>query len=103
MPDTDQFWARREKRPIAGIALGVLCPPDAVAYAALHMLRHVLRGSVRPFHVYEVAGFLNSHGAGEAFWPQWRDLHSPELRRLQAVSFRLAQAWFGCALTPAGH
>jgi MFS family permease len=100
-PDTDQFWARREKRPIAGVALGVLCPPDAVAYAALHLLRHVLRGSVRPFHVYEVAGFLNSHSAGDAFWPPWRDLHSPELRRLQAVSFRLAQAWFGCALGPA--
>ena len=33
-----------------------------------------------------------------AFWTEWRGLHSSGLRRLQTVSFLLAEAWFGCRL-----
>src|SRR5204862_1019880 len=60
-------------------------------------------GSLRPFHVYELAGFLNAHPRVDAFWTEWRELHSPEWRQLQAVSFRLARAWCGCALAPAAE
>jgi MFS family permease len=94
-PGTDEFWSRRTKRPVGGTGLPVLSPPDALGYTALHLLRHLLRGSLSPFHVYEMACLLDSL-AGEAdFWAEWRMLHAPGLRRLEAVAFRLASAWFG--------
>lgn len=92
-PGVDEFWARRK-----GQALDT---PDALAYAALHLLRHVLRGSVRPCHVYEIAWFLEHHAGDTPFWNRWRELHAPGLRRLEAIAFRLAREWFGCALGPA--
>ena len=58
-----------------------------------------MRGDGQPFHLYEVACFLKLHGANGAFWEEWRGLHAPELRRLEAVCFRLAAEWFGCRLS----
>ena len=100
-PGAEEFWDRRVRRPVGGTELSVLCPQDAVAYASLHLLKHLLHGSVRPFHAYEIASFLELHAAGGAFWDEWLRLHSPGLRRLQAVAFLLAESWFGCALAPA--
>jgi hypothetical protein len=97
----DDFWTRRIRTAVAGCELGVLSPPDAVAYAALHLLRHVLQGSTRPFHVYEIASFLHREAATEDLWTQWSAQYSPSLRRLQTVAFLLAEAWFGCRLAPA--
>jgi hypothetical protein len=94
-PGLEHFWLRRTGRSFAGLTLPVLSTPDALAYAGLHLLRHLLRGDVRPFHVLELAYFLNSHARDDAFWHSWVNLHPPELRRLVAVSFRLATAWFG--------
>jgi MFS family permease len=99
-PDVDQFWDRRVVRTVAGIPMAGLCSVDALGYTCLHLLRHVLRGSERPFHVYELAGFLESHAGSDEFWEQWRALHSAPFRRLQAVAFRLAVEWFGCRLHP---
>jgi hypothetical protein len=86
---------------VDGADLAVLSPVDAVAYAALHLLKHVLHGDTRPFHVYEIASFLHGHAEEEAFWNSWRGLHSGTLRRLETVGFLLAEAWFGCRLAPA--
>jgi Uncharacterised nucleotidyltransferase len=97
----DAFWTRRVRRPVGGADVAVLSPADAVAYAALHLLKHVLHGDTKPFHVYETASFLHGHADDEAFWTEWRGLHSDSLRRLQTVSFLLAEAWFGCRLAPA--
>ena len=94
-----QFWDRRTVRPLLG--LPALCQQDTLAFACMHLLKHVLRGGARPFHAYELARFLQLHAADEDFWRQWKALPSPELRRLQAVCFRLASDWFGCALGPA--
>jgi MFS family permease len=91
-PGVDQFWTRRN-----GHALDT---PDALAYAALHLLRHLLRGSARACNVYEIAWFLERQADDEQFWNRWRELHAPELRRLEAIAFQLARAWFGCALGP---
>lgn len=101
VPDVDLFWPRRTTRQIAGMPYGVLAPADALGFASLHVLRHVFRASAKPFHVYELAGFLHSHSDNDAFWEEWHSLHSPAFRRLQAVAFRLAAGWFGCALSPA--
>lgn len=96
IPDVERFWERRTSRRIAGIEMPVLCPADGLGYTALHLLRHVLRGSARPFHIYELAGFLDGHAGDGAFWREWSGLHSPGFRTLQAVMFRLAAEWFGC-------
>jgi hypothetical protein len=66
-PGTEEFWKRRVKQPVNGVELGVLCPPDALAYAALHLVKHLLRGSgVRPFHV------LRDRRASTGFTPMAR-------------------------------
>ncbi|MEO8371627.1 MAG: MFS transporter [Candidatus Solibacter sp.] len=97
----DEFWTRRVRRTVAGAELNVLYPQDAIAYSALHLLKHVLHGDTKPFHVYEIASFLHRHAAADPFWNEWHTLHSESLRRLQTVSFLLAEAWFGCRLAPA--
>src|SRR5262249_55674201 len=73
---------------------------DALGYAALHLLRHLLRGDVRAANIHELSSFLDRSVAHDAFWTRWRDLHGSELRRLQAICFRLAFAWFACRLSP---
>lgn len=94
-PGTEDFWARRV--PQDGIP--VLNQFDRLAYAALHLLRHLLRARLRPYHAYEIAYFLNAQADNDAWWKSWRDLHAPELRRLQCVAFLLAEKWFGCRLS----
>ena len=100
---TEAFWTRRVRREVAGIEMEVLSPPDALGYAALHLLKHVLHGDTKAFHVYEIASFLEGHAEDEGFWKDWRELHSESLRRLEAVSFRLAELWFGCRMAPAAR
>ncbi len=91
-PGVDEFWARRCRQS--------LDLPDALAYSTLHLLRHLLRGSARPCHVYELAWFLERHADDGSFWRRWQALHLPDLRRLEAIGFRLAVEWFGCAMGP---
>ena len=100
-PGTEEFWGRRQPLRMADMELPVLCLPDALAYAALHFLRHVLRGDTIAFHPYEIACFLDANAADDQFWIEWNQLHSPQLRRLEAVAFRLAREWFGCRSAPA--
>lgn len=85
----EQFWDRRQGHQLAA--------PDKLGYAALHLTRHLLRGNVKAFHVWELARFLDTH-RDSPFWNGWRALHSPGLRRLQAVAFLLARSWFDCAV-----
>jgi len=113
-PGVEEFWPRRIRREVAGVRMGALSPVDALGFASLHLLKHVVQGSARPFHIYEVAHFLETHtydrppglsrlqadteafADNVTFWAEWRALHTPELRRLEAVIFRLAREWFGC-------
>jgi predicted MFS family arabinose efflux permease len=73
---------------------------DLQAYAALHLLRHVLRGDPKPLHLYELASFLHTHAHDSPFWEMWLQLHDASLRRLEAVSFQLAAHVFSCKLPP---
>jgi hypothetical protein len=97
------FWERRVRRHVAGLDLTVLHPLDALGYTALHVLRHVLRGNATASHIYELALMLEGHAPDAVFWAGWQDQHSPELRRLEAVAFQLAAAWFGCDPGPAAR
>jgi len=99
-PGTEDFWERRTRMPISGRSIAVLHAADALAYSALHLLRHLLRGSLRVCHVWEMAYQLDSDADDHMFWQEWARLHPRELRQLEAISFLLARAWFACRLAP---
>jgi hypothetical protein len=100
-PGVEEFWSRRTVRDCGGRDVPALYPADALGYSALHALRHWLRGSLKPFHIYELAHFLQMHCADESFWAAWSEAHPPRLRLLEAICFRLAREWFGCREPPA--
>jgi hypothetical protein len=50
--------------------------------------------------VYELAALLHARAGDRAFWSDWERLHALGLRRLEALSFRLAREWFGGAASP---
>jgi hypothetical protein len=81
----DDFWSRREGNQLR--------LADKLGYAALHLTRHLLRGNVRAFHVWELANFLHAHHTQE-FWREWQRTQSLSARRLEAVAFLLAKTWF---------
>jgi hypothetical protein len=87
----DAFWARRKGHRLQ--------PVDMLGYAALHLTRHLLRGNLRVFHVWEMARFLHTQ-RDPFFWRLWKQWHPRSLRRLEAVAFLLAKSWFACTLVP---
>jgi MFS family permease len=89
----EDFWGRREGHALA--------PADRLAYACLHLLRHLFRGDVRLYHVYEIAHFLEHKADDAGFWLRWRELHSDSLRQLESTAFALATHWFGCRVPQA--
>ena len=97
----EDFWKRREIRTLDGAAFPALTTADALAYSALHILRHLLRGDLRASHVYELAAFLDDRAGDAAFWRSWMQLHPASLRRLEAIGFCLACRWFDCELSGA--
>lgn len=89
VPGLEAFWLRRD-----GFELHLA---DDFAYRSLHALRHLFRGSLGPYSVYELAWFLERNSTGD-FWGGWIESHGPELRRLEAIAAALASKWFSCAL-----
>ena len=102
-PGVGDFWPRRVTQSLDGRDYLALDPVDSLGYAALHLLRHLLRGDARAANVYELAYFLDRNAGIQEFWERWIGLHPPELRRLQAIGFRLAAVWFGCRMSPAAQ
>ena len=98
-PGIDDFWERRIERRFGGATAGVLHPADALAFAALHQLLHVLRGDARMQRGWEIGNFLQMRLGDDAFWAQWREMHPEGLRRLEAIVFRMCAEWFGCELS----
>ncbi|HEY2846077.1 MAG TPA: nucleotidyltransferase family protein, partial [Bryobacteraceae bacterium] len=97
----EQFWERRQSRAIDQVRFGSLHPVDAAGYASLHLLRHLLRGDLRPYHVYELAFLLDRSSTDDLFWRDWYGWHDPSLRRLEAICFDLARRWFDCRMPDA--
>ena len=97
VPCVEDFWQRRQRRTLDELAFTSLAPIDLPGYAAAHALRHLLRGDLRPSHIYEIAYFLENTFDAE-FWRIWRDAHDQPLRRVEAVCFAIARQWFGCRL-----
>jgi len=95
------FWERRQKRELEGLEFVGLHPADMIGYASLHLLRHLLRGDLRPYHLYEPAWLLDGSAGDTLFWSQWHALHDASLRRVEAICFSLAERWFDCRLPDA--
>lgn len=100
-PGLRQFWERRERRILEELSFTALHPVDAMAYASLHLLRHLLRGDAKAFHVYELSSLLHQSPGDHSFWSNWVRWHPPQLRRLEAICFSLSHRWFGCVLPSA--
>lgn len=98
-----QFWERRERRQVEELHFLGFHPADELAYAALHLLRHLLRGDLRAFHVYELAWHLEHSADDPSFWCAWPRLHDESLRRLEAICFSLARHWFDCRVAEAAR
>ena len=99
----EQFWGRRRARRIDDLCFTGFARADEIAVASLHLLSHLLRGNLRPSHVYEIAWMLHHSVDDAALWSSWRDLHDPSLRRLEAISFAIAERWFDCAMPDVAH
>jgi hypothetical protein len=94
----DALWERRRVRNIEGLDVPVLHPGDALSYTAWHLVRHLLRGDLRAYHVYELAHFLQQTAAHDDFWRNWRNDRPSPL--VESMAFRLAMDWFHCAANP---
>jgi MFS family permease len=99
----EQFWARRQTQQVEELRFVGLDPVDQIANAALHMLRHLLRGSLRLSHAYEIAWMLDQTADDSGIWNRWRELHDASLKRLEAICFALAERWFDCRLPDAAR
>ena len=94
----EEFWERRTWGGKNRLTFPTLAPHDQAGYACLHLLRHLLRGDVKPFHVYDIARLLHAEALNNELWNRWERDHHASLRRLECVIFRLAEAWFDCAV-----
>ncbi|MBV9771545.1 MAG: MFS transporter [Bryobacterales bacterium] len=99
VPCVEEFWPRRERRVLEEVEFTSLAAIDLPGYASTHALRHLLRGDLRPSHIYEIAYFLE-HNSDADFWRSWRESHDQPLRRVEAVCFAIAREWFGCRMSP---
>ena len=92
--DTGGFWQRRVIRDVAGMMLPALSAGDALSYAVLHVVRHLLRGALKLHHVYEMAHFLETSRGDDGFWNGWA------ANTCDGIAFRLAGEWFQCEMHP---
>jgi len=93
----EEFWERKVERNQDGLSFCSLNPVDNTAYAALHVLHHLLFGELVPYHVYELAHFLHVTANDERLWREWQSADDG-LRCMETISFRLASDWFSCDL-----
>ncbi len=69
----DGFWGRREFRDVGDLkSVPMLEAGDGLSYACWHLIRHLVRGDSRAYHVYEIAHFLHRTAAYDDFWKGWR-------------------------------
>ncbi len=94
----DQMWERRVHRTVHGLSIPTLHPGDGFSYSTWHLVRHLVRGDARAYHVYELAHFLQRTADDDSFWLDWQARKSSTL--VEAIAFRLAVDWFECRTHP---
>jgi predicted MFS family arabinose efflux permease len=95
-PGECDLWDRRRTLLLEGRLIQVLDLTDALAFAALHLMMHLLHGDLRLQRAWELAYFIQARTDDDDFWRRWRSLHSGESGQLQLISFMLVCRWFGC-------
>ena len=96
--EAEQFWLRRTVRGVGPISIPALDLKDTVRYAAWHVTRHLLRGDLRPAHLYEFAHFLDRTAADDALWEHWQQAEVLTMLP-EALAARLASECFHCRLS----
>jgi hypothetical protein len=99
---TDSMWSRRVMERCRDLEFPALSREDRYSYSACHLVRHLLRGDLRPYHVYEIAHFLHSTAGHDSWWARWkRSVDGQESSlHIAAIASRLARDWFECRLHP---
>lgn len=98
-PSEAEIWKRRSAvAMIDGQLISQLDLADALAFASLHVLMHLLHGDLRLQRAWELAFFLQKHDDDDDFWSRWKGLYSREERQMQVIPFALSYEWFGCRL-----
>jgi len=95
----EEFWSRRVRRVVDGLPFPALDPVDNLGYTSLNLLRNLIGSFLATEQVYGLARFLHTYADDGQFWERWLELHPASLRRLEAISFRLASDWFSCRLS----
>ncbi len=96
--EVDLFWERHITRTIEDMAFPSLNLIDHFGYLTLHVLREIFAGGSALKLMYELSVFLHHHADDNAFWKQWNETHSPQLRISEMVAIYQARAWFDCDL-----
>jgi predicted MFS family arabinose efflux permease len=99
-PHEDRVWSRRSLLAIEGHSIPILDSADALTFAALHLMMHLLHGDLRLQRAWELAYFLQNRLHDDEFWQGWHGLHPDETSQLQVIAFALSGQWFGCQLPP---
>jgi MFS family permease len=97
-PAEHGLWSRRCFAAVDSHSVPVLGLPDALAFAAMHFMLHLLHGDVRLHRGWEIAYFLQHNADNDTFWLHWQTLHAVEARTPQVIAFALAHQWFRCRL-----
>lgn len=97
-PREDDFWNRRTSISMGDIAVPILEPADALAFAALHVMMHLLHGDVRLQRVWELGFVLHAHSQEVSLWRRWKAWQPSPARRVQTIAFLLADYWFACGI-----
>jgi hypothetical protein len=96
----ERFRERRTIRSVGDLEIPALHPIDCLSYATWHAVRHLFAGNLRPYHIYELAHFLDRTQDDHSFWREWAEVNAGPVVAEQ-IAFRLAVEWFGCGMHPA--
>ena len=97
-PSEAAMWERRSSVVLpGGQCVQQLDLADALTFACVHVLMHLLHGDVRLQRFWELAFFMHSH-SDESFWEYWKSLYSIEERQMYVIPLALGFEWFGCKL-----
>lgn len=94
--------ARLWERNWNGIEFYSLSPEDALVFQVLHAFRHILNNKCRLSIFLEIARFIDSHSADNAFWRKFAGLVAGRMRLSEAaaVVFSMAVSLFGPGRPP---
>lgn len=95
---TNTLWYRRVQETHAGVEFPALSSHDRLSYSTWHLVRHLLRGDLRPYHVYEIAHFLHATADDNTWWMAWAQDQGQSSLEIAGIAFSLAHSWFDCSM-----